>query len=88
MTQEAVPLTNGLTQRVAAEIRAELARQQMSQRRLAELLGIDPALVSRRVSTGVGRSWTLDELERIAEILGVSVERLILRPAVPSAGAA
>jgi transcriptional regulator with XRE-family HTH domain len=76
MTQEATALTNGLTQRVSAEIRAELARQQMSQRRLAELLGMDPALVSKRLNGGIARSFTLAEVDEIASALGVPVSRL------------
>ena len=38
MTQEATAFPSPLTQRVAAEIRAELGRHQMSQRQLAEKL--------------------------------------------------
>lgn len=77
MTQEEPALTICLTQRVSAEIRAELGRQRMSQRQLAEKLGIHPTLVSRRLRDGKDRSWTLDELEQIASVLGVSVEQLI-----------
>jgi len=76
MTQETTALPQGLTQRVAAEIRAELGRQQMSQRRLAELLGVDPAIVSRRLA-GVRYSFTTSELDRIAAILGVPVARIL-----------
>lgn len=82
MTQEEPALTICLTQRVSAEIRAELARQRMSQRQLAEKLGIHPTLVSRRLRGGKDRSWTIAELEQIARILGVSIEQLISsRPA-------
>jgi transcriptional regulator with XRE-family HTH domain len=85
MTQPPTALPTTLTQRVSAEIRAELGRQQMSQRRLAELLGMDPAMVSRRL-IGTNYSFTTTELDRIAEILGVPVERFLTAPA--SAGAA
>ncbi len=49
----------------------------MSQRQLAEKLGIHPTLVSRRLRGGKDRSWTLAEMEQIARILDVSVEQLI-----------
>lgn len=77
MTQEPTALTTGLTQRVAAEIRAELARQQMSQRRLAELIGMDPALVNKRLTGGVARPFTITEIDRIATALGVPAARLL-----------
>lgn len=86
MTQEATALPSPLTQRVSAEIRAELGRQQMSQRRLAEMLGIDQALVSRRLAAVNARPWTTDEIDRIAGIFGVPVDRLLGIPA--PAGAA
>lgn len=80
MTQQAPTLPTRLTQRVSAEIRAELARQQMSQRRLAELLGMDPAMVSRRL-IGTNYSFTTTDLDRIAELLGVPVDRFLTSPA-------
>lgn len=85
MTQEAMASPSPLTQRVAAEIRAELGRQQMSQRRLAELLGIDQALVSRRLAATNARPWTTDEIDRIAAALGVPVDRLLGAPAAIAA---
>lgn len=81
MTQEATAFPSPLTQRVAAEIRAELGRQQMSQRQLAEKLGIDQALVSRRLAAINARPWTTDEIDRIASALGVPVDRLLGAPA-------
>ncbi len=81
MTQEASASPSPLTQRVAAEIRAELGRQQMSQRRLGELLGIDQALVSRRLAAINARPWTTDEIDRIAQVLEVPVDRLLGMPA-------
>lgn len=76
MTQQTTALPSGLTQRVSAEIRAELARQQMSQRRLAELLGVDPAVISRRL-IGKRSTFTTHELDRIAGLLGVPVDQLL-----------
>lgn len=57
----------------------------MSQRRLAELLGIDQALVSRRLAAVNARPWTTDEIDRIAVTLGVPVDRLLGAPAVVTA---
>jgi transcriptional regulator with XRE-family HTH domain len=58
----------------------------MSQRQLAERLGIDPAVLSRRMAAAKLRPWTTEEIDRIAQILGVPVDRLLGIPA--AAGAA
>lgn len=50
---------------VAANIRAELARRQLSQVELAQRLGISEAAMSRRMRG----SMTVDDLGRIAEVL-------------------
>lgn len=86
MTQETTALPSPLTLRVSAEIRAELGRQQKSQRWLAERIGIDQAVVSRRLAAVNARPWTTDEIDRIAGALGVPVDRLLGIPA--PAGAA
>lgn len=57
----------------------------MSQRRLAELLGIDQALVSRRLAAVNARPWTTDEIDRIAAELGVPVDRLLGEPTAVTA---
>ncbi len=81
MTQEATALPPGLTQRVSAEIRAELARQQMSQRRLAELIEVQPSVFSKRLTCATGfRTFTIAELDLIAEALQVPVDRLLGAP--------
>lgn len=86
MTQEPTALPSGLTQRVSAEIRAELARQQMSQRQLAELLEMQPAVLSRRLNgTGGWRTLTTTEIDRIAVLLGVPVDRLLTAPSAVAA---
>jgi transcriptional regulator with XRE-family HTH domain len=85
MTQETTVLTTGLTHRVAAEIRAELARQQMTQRELARRIGIDQAIVSKRLTGGPARSWTLDELDSIAVALGVPAAWFFTAPSTASA---
>lgn len=84
MTQETAALPSPLTLRVAAEIRAELGRQNRSQRWLAEQLGYDPAMVSRRM-IGKGSAFTTAELDRVAAVLAVSVDQILGVPALASA---
>lgn len=56
---------------VAAEIRAELARQRVTQIELAERLGVNRQWVARRLIGAVPLS--IDDIARIAEALGVRV---------------
>jgi transcriptional regulator with XRE-family HTH domain len=63
-----------LGKRVAQEIRAEMARQGISQVALAEALGRNQTYVSYRLTCK--KSLTLDEIEIIADILRVRVDRL------------
>lgn len=71
-------------QAIAAEVRAELARQQKTQRDLAADIGMtQQALQLRLVGS---RSFRAEELSAIAQALGVPVERFL--PASASAGAA
>ncbi|MFT3871577.1 MAG: hypothetical protein QM714_02855 [Nocardioides sp.] len=62
-------------QRVAAEIRAEMARQKRTGVQLAEVLQCSQQSVSRRLAEGQGLD--LDELPLIAEWLGIDVLDLI-----------
>lgn len=63
-----------LNQRVAKEIRAEMARQGVTQTALAEALGRNQAYVSERLTYKT--PLTLEVVEEIADILRVHVERL------------
>lgn len=70
-------MSTRLADSVAAEVRAELARQHISGRQLARLLGEPYSKVGR---------WTkgddpldINELERIGSVIGVSVPDLLLR---------
>jgi transcriptional regulator with XRE-family HTH domain len=57
--------------RIAAEVRAEIARQQKTQREIADAIGIEQASLQRRL---VGaRSFRAEELAALAEVLGVPV---------------
>lgn len=63
------------TQRVAANLRAEIARQRISQTTLAEHLGLSQGGVSRRLLGQV--PIDVDELDQFAEVLGVSARDLL-----------
>lgn len=66
-------------ERVAAEVRAYLARQRKTQGDLAVALGISQQSVSRRM-TGA-QPFDVDELHRIAAWLGVPVSALLAESA-------
>jgi transcriptional regulator with XRE-family HTH domain len=59
---------------VAAEIRAELARQRRTQSALADRLGVSHAWVSRRLSGEV--PLTIADVAQIAAGLGVEISSL------------
>jgi transcriptional regulator with XRE-family HTH domain len=60
---------------VAAEVRAEMARQRMSQVKLAELLGVAQQTISRRIVGEV--PFDVTELVQIADLLKVSVTQFL-----------
>lgn len=60
---------------VGANIRAELARKRISQRQLADLLGMSGTGVSKRLS-GI-TPIDVDELQQIAQFLDVPVSMLM-----------
>ncbi len=62
---------------VAAEVRAWMGRRGVNQRQLAELLGEDTFWVSRRVHARA--RLTVDDLVRIARVLGCSIHDLLPR---------
>ncbi len=61
--------------RVAGEVRAELARQRMSQADLASRVGVSQVFISRRLTGAV--SFSVKELERVAEALKVDVAQFL-----------
>lgn len=67
--------TTTLDDRVATEIRAELGRQNMSRAALARALGMTKFSLNRRLVGDV--ELTANEIEKIAEILDVSVWQLL-----------
>lgn len=68
------------TRRVAAEVRAEMARQLMSQDKLGQLSGIPQSTLSRRLSGDPRWPFDTNELAAVAEALGVPVEQFMRSP--------
>jgi len=66
------------TQRVAAEIRAGLARRGLTQGDLAAALGLSQAAVSRRLTGEV--PIDVEELTAVADWLGVPLSALLAEP--------
>jgi transcriptional regulator with XRE-family HTH domain len=62
---------------IAAEVRAEVARQGRTLRELAEATGIDESSMSRRAWGH--RSFRAEELSAVADWLGVSVAQFMPR---------
>lgn len=69
---------------VASEIRAEMARQGITQSILADRLTVTQMWVSRRINTDRRTPITLDDLDRIAGALNLPAASLIER-ALPKA---
>ena len=63
---------------VAAEIRAEMARQQVSQQHIADALGVSRQAVSRRITGEV--PWDIAEMSKVAAALGVPVHSYMPAP--------
>lgn len=64
-----------LSERVGANVRAEMARKRLSQSALAERLNLTQQMLSRRISGQL--AFRVDELHEIAAVLGVPVSDLI-----------
>lgn len=62
------------TQTVAAEVRAHLARRQISSRKLAEEINLTPSQLSRRLNGSI--AFTVEEVGEIAKVLNVTVSAL------------
>lgn len=79
-------MTRYSPQTIAAEVRAEIARQRRpTQRELGELLGLSQAQVSERVRGDV--EWRISELALVADVLGVPITQFLLaaEPVAPAA---
>ena len=75
--------TEQARQVVAAEIRAEMARQRITAKELSSATGIATATLSRKLHAVTGLS--LDDLFRIAEALDIPASRLVSGPATTKA---
>jgi len=67
--------TTELSRAAAGNLRAHLARVQMSEREAAALIGVDPHWVHRRLH-GRG-NISLDDVERIAAALEISISAIL-----------
>jgi hypothetical protein len=65
--------------RVAATVRAEMARCRLPQVKVADALGISQAAVSRRLVGVV--PFTVGELSTLADLLGLNLGLLVAEPA-------
>lgn len=65
-------------QRIAAEVRAEIARQSKTQREVAELVGMAQQALQLRLAGS--RSFRAEEISKLAEVLGVPVEQFLYAP--------
>ena len=72
-------MTQGLPAYVAREVRAELARQRVTQRQAAEWLGMSQVQLSRRLGDEI--EFRPSELDRLAEKLSVPVTTFLPSPA-------
>lgn len=64
-------------ERIAAEVRAELARQQRTTTEVAESAGMVTSTLIRKMQARY--PFDTDELERVAAVLGVTVTELLSR---------
>lgn len=63
-----------LNEAITGEIRAELARRNLSQAIFAEQCGWTPSTLSRRMTGEI--PWSTDELEIVAKALGLPFDQL------------
>lgn len=68
--------TSSTTQRVAANVRAELAVRQIKPARLAAALGIATSTMDRRLKAQT--EWPVDDLVTVADFLGLTVASLLM----------
>lgn len=67
-----------LRQHVAGEVRAWMARRQMTQDQLAAAMGVSQAYISRRL--GARTAFDMDDMEGISRVLRVPVTHLMSGP--------
>lgn len=69
--------TSAASAGIAAEIRAETARQGKSVREIARVMGVHQPWLSRRVSITADVDLKVNEIEDIADALGVPAGQLL-----------
>lgn len=72
-------MTQSLPQYIAREVRAEMARQRVTQRQMAEWLDISQPQVASRLNGDI--EFRPSELEKIAEAMDVPVTLFLPAPA-------
>lgn len=80
--EEITTVRRRLRERTAEEVRVILARRRMSAAELARLAGIKQSTMARRMTGET--AFDLDDLERVADVLGISVADLIPREVEPN----
>lgn len=83
MTDNTPPARGRLREHVAEEIRVLLARRKMSATQLARLTGLKQSSLSRRMTGET--AFDMDDLELIADALGITVTDLMPQQANASA---
>jgi transcriptional regulator with XRE-family HTH domain len=71
-------MAQSLTDHVVTEIRAEMARQRVTQRQLASVVGVSQVQISKRLSGRI--QFDVAELEKVASVLGVPVTNFLPAP--------
>lgn len=70
-------MSTQLTNHIAAEIRAEMARQRITQTQMAAALGMSQPALSRNLN---GRALTVDFIVKVSRVLHVPMTQLIGDP--------
>lgn len=76
-------MTHGLPEYIAREVRAEIARQRVTQRHVAEILGVTQSQVGARLRCEI--EFRPSELDALAEAFGVPVTTFLPTPSVVAA---
>lgn len=71
-------MTHGLSEHVAREVRAEMARQRVTHRQVADRLGLSQVQVSKRLRGQI--EFRPSELDAVADFLGVPVTQFLPTP--------
>lgn len=79
-------MSETITASVAAEVRAEMARQNVPQREVGRVLGLSQTGAWRRLSGET--PFDVAELAKVAELLGVPMTHFLPAPVVEAVGGA